>query len=139
MARFHGTRTRKESPLLTPPDADSPANRFCNLPHDGYRRAVVADWRELVEGDSIVLLRTENNDDAVSGTVDAVAPDGSLIWLLLKGAGRRMFHHVDGYKTLLEDPALSDGRNPSGSPQGSRAGVLKLGGQLFGRSTSRRD
>jgi hypothetical protein len=126
--------------LLTLPDADSPDTGFSHLPHHGYRRPVVADWRELVEGDSIVLLRLEKTDDTVSGTVDAVAPDGSLIWLLLEGAGRRMFHHVDGYKTLLEDSALSERRNhsESESTQGTLSGVLKLSGQLFGRPKSPR-
>ncbi|MFK4639438.1 hypothetical protein [Paenarthrobacter histidinolovorans] len=100
------------------PNADSPDIRVSSLAHHGYRRRVVEDWRELVEGDAIVLLRSENIDDAVSGTVDAIAPDGSLIWLLPKGAGRRMFHHVDGYKTLL-DNAAPDGRvspTPHGQP-----------------------
>lgn len=43
----------------------------------------------------------------ISGTVDAVSADGSLIWLVQDDcAGRRIFHQVDGYKTLL-DPAAS--------------------------------
>jgi hypothetical protein len=127
--------------LNTLPDTGSPHALSSNLPHHGYRRPVVADWCELVEGDYIVLLRAENNDDSISGTVDAIAADGSLIWLLQKGpAGRRMFHRVDGYKTLLETPA-SEHTYPEASDFASAAwsGALALGGQLLSRYKSSRD
>lgn len=76
------------------------------LPHFGYRSPVVPDWRELVEGDSISLVHPDSHDDSISGIVDAVSADGSILWLVQKGpAGRRMFHHIDGYKTLLDTPA----------------------------------
>lgn len=84
-----------------------PANAtYTSLPRQtfqGYRRPVVADWRELVEGDSIVLIRPEQDSAPVEGTVDAVTRDGELIWVLTKG-GRRMYHRIDGYKTLLDVP-----------------------------------
>ncbi len=87
------------------PKTESPHTSLA-LPHYGYRPPVVPDWRELVEGDSITLLPPNSHDDSISGTVDAVSPDGSILWLVQKGpAGRRMFHHIDGYKTLLGTPA----------------------------------
>jgi hypothetical protein len=83
----------------------------------------------------------ENNDDSISGTVDAIAADGSLIWLLQKGpAGRRMFHSVDGYKTLLETPAPERTYpTASDSPPAAWAGALALGGQWLSRYTTSRD
>jgi hypothetical protein len=111
---------------------DTPHSASSHLPHHGYRRPVVADWRELIEGDSVILLSTQSSDAPVTGTVDAVAADGSLIWLVQDGsASRRMFHCVDGYKTLLEpttaEPINSAARDP---PPATGPGVLGLGGQL---------
>ncbi|MBT2549673.1 hypothetical protein [Arthrobacter sp. ISL-65] len=71
----------------------------------GYRRSVVADWRELTPGDNIVLLSPDQGGTPFAGAVDAISADGSLIWLLQGGCeGRRIFHRHDGYKTLI-DPA----------------------------------
>lgn len=83
------SRGLKESTLRQQATAES-ANTttfdtYPALPHYGYRRHVVTDWRELVEGDSIVLLRPENHGDSIPGTVDAVSADGSILWLVQKG------------------------------------------------------
>jgi hypothetical protein len=69
-----------------------------------YRRPVVADWRELIEGDSILLVGPGKATVEAAGTVDAITPDGELIWILQNGTGRRMYHRIDGYKALLEIP-----------------------------------
>lgn len=126
--------------MPTLPDADSSFTLSPNGPHHGYRRPVVADWRELVEGDDVVLLRAGNSDDSISGTVDAVATDGSLLWLLQKGPeGRRMFHSFDGYKILLETPTSEHTPAASDSPSAAWSGFLGLGGKLLSRHTGSRD
>lgn len=67
----------------------------------GYRRSVVADWCELIPGDSVLLLGPEGEPD-YKGTVDAVLPDGTIVWLILdNGCGRRLFHHADGHQALV--------------------------------------
>ncbi|MBP1136597.1 hypothetical protein JOE31_002829 [Arthrobacter sp. PvP023] len=87
---------------------DSPEVPISNLPHVGFRRQVVANWGELVEGDEVVLLPVDPIKEPSRGTVDAIMADGSLIWLVQKGpAGRRMFHATDGYKTELESVAAA--------------------------------
>lgn len=66
----------------------------------GSLRTVTANWRELARGDTVVLI---SRGGRVSGTVDAIAKDGSIVWLRQDGcAGRRMFHKSDGYKTLVD-------------------------------------
>ncbi|MFJ5695014.1 hypothetical protein ACIP9X_14320 [Arthrobacter sp. NPDC093125] len=71
--------------------------------HYGYRRPVVTSWCELTPGDTIVLLGPEKGKARITGMVDAISADGSLMWLLQDNcAGRRMFHQPDGYKTLLD-------------------------------------
>lgn len=75
--------------------------------HYGYRRSVVANWAELIQGDHVLLLGTGKPEVRVSGTVDDVAPDGSLLWLLDDDlGGRRLFFQCDGYQTLV-DPNLT--------------------------------
>ena len=113
------------------PYVNTPHSASSHLPHHGYRRPVVADWRELIEGDSIILLSTQSSAAPVSGTVDAVAADGSLIWLVQDGsASRRMFHYVGGYKTLLEPNSEPINSSAWDSPPLARSGILGLGGQL---------
>lgn len=54
----------------------------------------------LRPGDSVLLFR---KGQKFEGVVDAVSVDGSLIWLQLANAGgRKLFHHIDGYETLLD-------------------------------------
>lgn len=56
-----------------------------------------ADWSELGPGDRVkVLLRDTTTDH---GTVDCVAEDASVIWILLERAGQRtLFHNLDGVR-----------------------------------------
>lgn len=86
-------------------NVDAPPSGLPHLPRYGQHR-VVADWRELSEGDSVVLLDLQKSGARISGTVDAVSADGALIWLVQNdSAGRRIFHQADGYKTLLHLPS----------------------------------
>lgn len=72
-----------------------------------FRRSISADWRELTRGDSVVLLNSRH--EAVGGVVDDISGDGSLIWIQQDdGAGRRLFHRSDGYKTLLDADARAE-------------------------------
>lgn len=76
------------------------AEQIARPTHYGYRRTVVANWQELLPGDVVVLVGS--GQDRFSGIVDAVSDDGSLLWILQDGgAGRRLFHQPDGYKTLI--------------------------------------
>lgn len=76
----------------------------------GYQRSVVANWCELIPGDTVLLLGPlagERN----TGTVDAISADGTVMWLVLDNAvGRKLFQHVDGYQTLVDPvrPVLGD-------------------------------
>jgi hypothetical protein len=66
----------------------------------GYRRSLVDNWRELIAGDTVLLLEPGQGRQ-YKGTVDAISTDGTLLWLLLDdGDGRKLFHRVDGYQTL---------------------------------------
>jgi hypothetical protein len=68
----------------------------------GYRRSVVANWCELIPGDTVLLLGPVA-EQSHRGTVDAILADGTVMWLLLENAGgRKLFHHVDGYQTLVD-------------------------------------
>lgn len=118
--------------MRTIPDTHLPQPEPSSFLHHGYRHPVVADWRELVEGDDVVLIPTETSDDSISGTVDAVTEDGTIIWLLRKGGGRRMFHHIDGYKTLVET-ARSDRQDQAGagSLSEAKAGLRVFAGRLL--------
>lgn len=66
-----------------------------------YRRAIVANWGELIPGDTVLLL-VPDTEQQYTGTVDAVSEDGTIVWLILKnGGGRRLFYNTDGYQTFL--------------------------------------
>lgn len=68
----------------------------------GYQRSVVANWCELIPGDTVLLLGPLA-EERHRGTVDAISADGTVMWLLLEHAGgRKLFHHVDGYQTLVD-------------------------------------
>ncbi|MFJ5699589.1 hypothetical protein [Arthrobacter sp. NPDC093139] len=68
----------------------------------GYQRSVVANWCELIPGDTVLLLGPLAGERH-RGTIDAISADGTVMWLLLENAGgRKLFHHVDGYQTLVD-------------------------------------
>jgi hypothetical protein len=68
----------------------------------GYQRSIVANWCELIPGDTVLLLGPLAGERH-RGTVDAISGDGTVIWLVLENAGgRKLFHHVDGYQTLVD-------------------------------------
>jgi hypothetical protein len=54
----------------------------------------IRDWAMLTPGEQVFLV---NNDEAeLSGRVDTVTEDGSVLWLhLADGAGRRLFTRTD--------------------------------------------
>ncbi|ASN19990.1 hypothetical protein [Arthrobacter sp. YN] len=67
----------------------------------GRQSSVLADWRELRPGDTVVLLPSAG--EAVGGIIDDVSSDGSLIWIFQDDCGgRRLFHRADSCKTLLD-------------------------------------
>ncbi len=71
------------------------------------QQCIIADWRELTRGDSVVLLNPRK--EAVGGIVDDVSADGSVIWIQQDDCGgRRLFHRNDGYKTLLDAGAREE-------------------------------
>ncbi|SLK15481.1 hypothetical protein SAMN06272721_1255 [Arthrobacter sp. P2b] len=75
----------------------------------GYQRSVVANWCELIAGDTVLLLGPLA-EERHRGTVDAISADGSVMWLLLEHAGgRKLFHHVDGYHTLVDPVRTAPG------------------------------
>jgi hypothetical protein len=66
-----------------------------------YRRSIVANWCELIPGDT-VLLFGPGTEQQYTGTVDAISEDGTIVWLILEnGGGRRLFYNTDGCQTLL--------------------------------------
>lgn len=88
-----GTRTRHLADMADYPE--SKPTRF------GFRRSVVANWRELRPGDTAVHLGSGN--ERLSGTVDAVTTDGDMVWILQdNGVGRKLFHNSDAYQTLTD-------------------------------------
>ncbi|MDQ0259305.1 hypothetical protein [Sinomonas atrocyanea] len=53
------------------------------------------DFTSLVPGDLVTVV--EPGRLSVSGIVDAVAPDGSVLWVIEHGGqGRHMVHSTDG-------------------------------------------
>jgi hypothetical protein len=68
----------------------------------GYQRSIVANWCELIPGDTVLLLGPLAGERH-RGAVDAISADGTIMWLLLENAGgRKLFYHVDGYQTLVD-------------------------------------
>lgn len=72
------------------------------IPFSSLRREVT-DWDELTAGDSIVLLTSDRQNPRFAGRVDEISGDGCYLWLIQdSGAGRRLFHRVEGYTTFLD-------------------------------------
>jgi hypothetical protein len=70
----------------------------------GFRRTVVANWRELTPGDTVVLIA--RNKDRIKGTIDAVTKNGAFLWLRQDALRpRQVFFHSDGYKVLVDPRA----------------------------------
>lgn len=66
-------------------------------------RPEVTNWHQLSPGDMIVLLTSDKLNPRFAGRVDEISADGRYLWLIqTNGAGRRLFHHAEGYTTLLD-------------------------------------
>jgi hypothetical protein len=69
-------------------------------------RKEIMTWRDLAQGDAVVLLTSDKRNPRISGKVDNLSTDGSFLWLVQdNGAGRRLFHRTEGYTTLLDSTA----------------------------------
>ncbi|BCW56810.1 MULTISPECIES: hypothetical protein [Micrococcaceae] len=67
----------------------------------GFRRTVVANWRELLPDDTVVLVAP--NKECITGVIDAVTKDGAFLWLRQgHGRDRQLFYRSDGYKILVD-------------------------------------
>lgn len=53
----------------------------------------IRDWTILAPGEQVLLV--DDNATELSGRVDTVTEDGSILWLHLDGVGRRLFIHTD--------------------------------------------
>lgn len=63
----------------------------------------VQDWSTLVQGQTVEIRR--HGVIEVRGIVDAAAPDGSCLWLVLEGAlGRRQFRSAENIRVHLSSP-----------------------------------
>ncbi|KQQ89727.1 hypothetical protein [Arthrobacter sp. Leaf137] len=63
----------------------------------------MAGWDQLNKGDTVVLLTSDRRNPRFTGWVDEISEDGRYLWLIQdNGAGRRLFHRVEGYTTLLD-------------------------------------
>jgi hypothetical protein len=50
-----------------------------------------------------VLLTSDKLNPRFAGRIDEISADGRFLWLIqTNGAGRRLFHHAEGYTTLLD-------------------------------------
>jgi hypothetical protein len=66
-------------------------------------RLEVANWHQLSPGDMVVLLTSDKLNPRFAGRVDEISADARYLWLIqTNGAGRRLFHHAEGYTTFLE-------------------------------------
>jgi hypothetical protein len=66
-------------------------------------RLEVTNWHQLNPDDMIVLLTSDKLNPRFAGRVDEISADGHYLWLVqTNGAGRRLFHHAEGYTTLLD-------------------------------------
>lgn len=66
-------------------------------------RVEVTGWDQLNHGDTIVLLTSDRRNPRFTGRVDEISEDGRYLWLIQdNGAGRRLFHRVEGYTTFLD-------------------------------------
>ena len=61
------------------------------------------DFALVLPGDPVPV--TARGRLAVSGTVDAVAPDGSVLWVIEDGGqGRHMVHRTDAATVVRYEP-----------------------------------
>ncbi|QQQ64368.1 hypothetical protein [Paenarthrobacter ureafaciens] len=66
-------------------------------------RSEVSGWDQLKSGDTVVLLTSDRRNPRFTGRVDEISQDGRYLWLIQNnGAGRRLFHRVEGYTTFLD-------------------------------------
>lgn len=72
---------------------------------------LVVDWTRLVSGDTVVLVEASNQ--WASGVVDALTPNGEILWLSLdQGFGRRLFGWAGDtrlWRTSVSKPWDPDG------------------------------
>ena len=53
-----------------------------------------SDWKNLRVGQTVTVV--ERGGPAISGTIDAITADASILWVRLPGpAPRRLFMHTD--------------------------------------------
>lgn len=56
--------------------------------------AAVSDWTDLRPGQGVTVI--EGGHPTVAGTIDAITPDATIIWVRLRGpAPRRLFLCTD--------------------------------------------
>jgi hypothetical protein len=78
-------------------------NPGTSLGHSSSLRLQVTYWQELSAGDIVVLLTSDKLNPRLAGRIDEISADGRFLWLIqTNGAGRRLFHHAEGYTTLLD-------------------------------------
>lgn len=66
-----------------------------------------ADWEELRTGQTVIV--TERGGPALTGTIDAITEDASILWVRLPGpAPRRLFAHTD---PVVIETVCADYRN----------------------------
>lgn len=69
---------------------ESDENGTGNIP-GGFQRAM--DWKTIRSGDRVIIRKGKT---ILTGQVDALTFDGSVMWLLSDaGHGRKMYHSVD--------------------------------------------
>ena len=79
------------------------SNPRASLGHSSSLRLEVTTWHQLSSGDMVVLLTSDKLNPRFAGRIDEVSADGRFLWLIqTNGAGRRLFHHAEGYTTLLD-------------------------------------
>jgi hypothetical protein len=78
---------------------------------DGNRQDLLNGWSDLIGGDRVEVVRA--GFPVEFGVVDAVMPDGSIVWLWMDGGrGRAMLFSSDGiglHPTGPRCPVISDG------------------------------
>lgn len=87
------------------------SGKACNLPPGNEKppvqRFLQHNWLSTLGAS--VEIRHHNSDVVHHGTVDAVTPDGCILWLQSGGPHeRRMVHRSDGYTVW----AFQDGETP---------------------------
>jgi hypothetical protein len=80
------------------------SNSSASLGVSGSLRLAMTNWHKLSPGDTVVLLTSDKLNPRFAGRVDELSADGRYLWLVqTNGAGRRLFHHAEGYTTFLEE------------------------------------